>query len=320
MIQIEKVTKILSGRKILDGMSLTVGAGETLVILGRSGIGKSVTLRHIVGLMQPDEGRVTVLDNDLATLDGNALLQHRRKIGYLFQDGALLNWMNLSQNVALPLIEHEKLPKSEIADRVEEALSLVELENHMEKLPSEISGGMRKRAGLARALINRPQIVLYDEPTSGLDPISSSLINRLVNDLKDRMKIAQVVVTHDMSSAFAIADRIALLHNGRLRAVGTPEEIQNTRDRAVQQFIHGKIDGPLSHDHRHQRADGETSVVGGSEPSSSQDSPLDTSSTTEESTLDNSADTVSTPTDSTLTDSTLADKAASGEAEKGRNS
>ncbi len=309
MIEIENVTKVLSGRKILDGMSLSVGAGETLVILGRSGIGKSVTLRHIVGLMQPDSGRVTVLDNDLAKLDGRALLQHRRKIGYLFQDGALLNWMNLSQNVALPLIEHEKLPKSEIMERVEEALSLVELENHMDKLPSEISGGMRKRAGLARALINRPQIVLYDEPTSGLDPISSSLINRLINDLKERMGIAQVVVTHDMASAFAIADRIALLHNGRLRAVGTPEEIQSTRDRAVQQFIHGKIDGPLSHDQRHHLADGETTVVGGDEsppsPAPSTPNPTDSPALSP----DPKAGAISNRAESRL----------SGEAEKGKN-
>lgn len=263
MIHIDDVHKTLSGRKILDGLTLNVAAGETLVILGRSGIGKSVTLRHIVGLMHPDAGTVTVLDNDLSALDGQALLQHRRKIGYLFQDGALLNWMNLADNVALPLMEHERLPPEEVSTRVHEALALVELENHVDKLPSEISGGMRKRAGLARAIVNRPQIVLYDEPTSGLDPISSSLINRLVNDLKESLGIAQVVVTHDMGSAFAIGDRIALLHNGRLRAIGTPEEIQTTRDRAVQQFIHGKIDGPLSHDRRHIGPDGETRVIPG---------------------------------------------------------
>ena len=252
MIELKQVHKTLSGRKILDGLDLSVSAGETLVILGRSGIGKSVTLRHIVGLMKPDEGRVTVLGNDVNELEGKPLLAHRRRIGYLFQDGALLNWMNLAENVALPLTEHEKLPKNEIEERVEEVLELVELENHMQKLPSEISGGMRKRAGLARALVNRPEIVLYDEPTSGLDPISSSLINRLVNDLKEQMKIAQVVVTHDMSSAYTIGDRLAMLHNGRIRSVGTPEEIQSSSDPAVQQFIHGKIQGPLSREHRHQ--------------------------------------------------------------------
>ena len=138
MIRIEQVHKTLSGRRILDGLDLEVGAGETLVILGRSGIGKSVTLRHIVGLMKPDSGRVTVLDRDLAGLDPGALLQHRRKIGYLFQDGALLNWMNLAENVALPLTEHESLSRREVSERVEECLAMVELENHMEKLPSEI--------------------------------------------------------------------------------------------------------------------------------------------------------------------------------------
>ncbi|MGA1489390.1 MAG: ABC transporter ATP-binding protein [Planctomycetota bacterium] len=267
MIRIEQVHKTLSGRRILDGLDLEVGAGETLVILGRSGIGKSVTLRHIVGLMKPDSGRVTVLDRDLAGLDPGALLQHRRKIGYLFQDGALLNWMNLAENVALPLTEHESLSRREVSERVEECLAMVELENHMEKLPSEISGGMRKRAGLARALVNRPQIVLYDEPTSGLDPISSSLINRLVNDLRARLGVAQVVVTHDMGSAFEIGDRCALLHNGRIRAVGTPEEIQSSPDPAVQQFIHGHINGPLSHDVRYHSSEArETESEKGDQP------------------------------------------------------
>lgn len=255
MIQIEDVHKTLSGRKILDGLDLRVGRGETLVILGRSGIGKSVTLRHIVGLMKPDSGRVRVLESDVNELEGRALLDHRRRIGYLFQDGALLNWMDLSENVGLPLLEHGRTPKAEISDRVHEVLSWVELEDHKEKFPSEISGGMRKRAGLARALVNRPEIVLYDEPTSGLDPISSSLINRLVNDLKERLGISQVVVTHDMHSAYAIGDRIGLLHDGKLRFRGTPEEIQASPDPAVQQFIHGQVDGPLSHDHRHSVED-----------------------------------------------------------------
>ncbi len=280
MIELKQVHKTLSGRKILDGLDLMVSAGETLVILGRSGIGKSVTLRHIVGLMKPDEGRVTVLGSDVNELEGNPLLAHRRRIGYLFQDGALLNWMDLAQNVALPLTEHERLPNSEIEQRVEEVLELVELENHMQKLPSEISGGMRKRAGLARALVNRPEIVLYDEPTSGLDPISSSLINRLINDLKVQMKVAQVVVTHDMSSAYAIGDRLAMLHNGRIRSVGTPEEIQSSQDPAVQQFIHGKIHGPLSRDHRHLVNSGESNLVSSNSTSKESESKNQSSGST----------------------------------------
>ncbi len=257
MIELSDVHKTLSSRKILNGLTLSIGKGETLVILGRSGIGKSVTLRHIVGLMRPDRGSVRVLDQDVVALEGQALRRLRRRIGYLFQDGALLNWMNLAENVALPLLEHERLPATEVEERVHKVLSLVELESHMGKRPSEISGGMRKRAGLARALVNSPEIVLYDEPTSGLDPISSSLINRLINDLKDRLGVTQVVVTHDMSSAYAIGGRIALLHDGKIRAIGTPEEIQSTRDPAVQQFIHGRIAGPLSRDRRHHNEDPE---------------------------------------------------------------
>jgi phospholipid/cholesterol/gamma-HCH transport system ATP-binding protein len=258
MIELENVHKELSGRQILNGLSLSIGAGETLAILGRSGIGKSVTLRHIVGLMKPDSGRVRVLGSDVNNLVGHALLQHRRRIGYLFQDGALLNWMTLAENVGLPLVEHERISRQEVKDRVHEVLSLVELETHKEKYPSQISGGMRKRAGLARALVNRPEIVLYDEPTSGLDPISSSLINRLVRDLRERLGITQVVVTHDMSSAYQIGDRLALLHNGKIRAIGTPEEIQASPDRAVQQFILGQVEGPLSRDQRHQIKDSHT--------------------------------------------------------------
>jgi len=250
MIEIEDLHKTLSGRKVLDGLCLSVGEGETLVILGRSGTGKSVTLRHLVGLLRPDRGSVRVFGREISELDDRELREHRQRIGYLFQDGALLNWLDLAENVALPLLEGSRQPRSEIEARAIEVLSLVELQDHRRKFPSQISGGMRKRAGLARALVSRPRIVLYDEPTSGLDPISSSQINRLINDLRKRLGITQVVVTHDMGSAFDIADRIALLHEGRIRAIGPAEEFRRSPDPAVQQFIRGEIDGPLSAENR----------------------------------------------------------------------
>lgn len=246
MIKLVNIHKRLGGREVLAGLDLEIDRGETLVLLGRSGTGKSVTLRHIVGLMQPDEGRIEVFGSDVNSLSGKKLMKHRRRIGYLFQDGALLNWLNVGENVALPLEENQLCGPNEIEERVIEALSLVELEQHAEKLPSEISGGMRKRAGLARALVCNPEIVLYDEPTSGLDPISSSLINRLIDDLKQSTQITQVVVTHDMASAFEVGDRIALIHEGKVRALGTADEIRTSSDPAVRQFIHGQIEGPLA--------------------------------------------------------------------------
>ena len=179
MIILENLTKILGGKAILNGLDLQIETGETLVLLGRSGTGKSVTLRHIVGLMTPDGGRVEVLGKEISGHSEEELKYVRSKVGYLFQDGALLNWLTVEENVALPLKEFGKTPTSEINDRVQEVLKEVELDFHADKFPSEISGGMRKRAGLARALISRPEIVLHDEPTSGLDPISSSIINRL---------------------------------------------------------------------------------------------------------------------------------------------
>lgn len=244
MIRLENVHKKLGGRVILDGLDLTVQQGETLVILGRSGTGKSVTLRHIVGLMTPDQGRVEVLGQEISSHHQAALLEIRSRIGYLFQDGALLNWLSVANNVGLPLRERHSMPEKQIQERIEEVLSEVELDGHGDKMPSEISGGMRKRAGLARALVSNPEILLHDEPTSGLDPISSSIINGLIQKLHE-VGITQVMVTHDMNSAFEVADRIALLHAGKVIALGNPDEIRESSDPAVQQFIHGLVEGPL---------------------------------------------------------------------------
>ena len=258
MIKLKNVYKRLSERDILRGVDLEIETGETLVILGRSGIGKSVTLRHIVGLMQPDAGDVEVLGKNVAHLTPEEQAALRLRVGYLFQDGALLNWLTIGQNVALPLKEHTHLGAHvDIDARVDECLAHVELQDAINKYPNQISGGMRKRAGLARALVLQPEVVLYDEPTSGLDPISSSIINNLIRHLQRTFALTQVVVTHDMNSAYEIADRLALLHNGRIQAIGTPAEFQNSTDAAVDQFTHGKVEGPLS-----RGADGATPPSG----------------------------------------------------------
>ncbi|MCI0652766.1 MAG: ATP-binding cassette domain-containing protein [Planctomycetes bacterium] len=246
MIEMQGVYKRLDRKDVLAGLDLEVLPRETLVILGRSGTGKSVTLRHIVGLMTADRGTVRVFGVDLGKASPAELRECRRRIGYLFQDGALLNWITVGQNVALPLQETRLLPKREIQERVAECLGEVELLDAIDKYPSEISGGMRKRAGLARALATRPEVVLYDEPTSGLDPISSNIINRLINTLKSKLHVTQVVVTHDMNAAYVIGDRLALLHEGRIHAIGTAREFQESDDPAVVQFTRGEIDGPLS--------------------------------------------------------------------------
>lgn len=248
VIELKNVHKTFGGTfHVLQGLNLRLDAGETLVILGRSGIGKSVSLRHIVGLLQPDSGEVLVFGQDMTKATQDEIRAVRKRIGYLFQDGALLNWLTIGGNMALPLQEVYRLPAAEIKERVQHAAELVELQDSLGKFPSEVSGGMRKRAGLARAVVCRPDVILYDEPTSGLDPISSSIINRLINSLKAQTpSLAQVVVTHDMNSAFTIADRIALLHEGQILAEGSADEIRESTDPAVAQFIHGKIDGPLS--------------------------------------------------------------------------
>lgn len=246
MIALENVTKTLSGRKILDQVNLEVHRGETLVIIGRSGAGKSVTLKHIMGLMQPDTGRVTVAGTDITHFKTRQYYQVRNHIGVLFQGAALLNWLTVGENVALPLKEHTRMKPKEILAKVREKLAMVELSDAEDKYPSKISGGMAKRAGLARAIIREPEIILYDEPTSGLDPVMSNTINVLINKMREELGAASIVVTHDMSSAYQIADRIAMLYNGKLIQTGTPEEIRQTQNEYVRQFIEGRIHGPLT--------------------------------------------------------------------------
>ena len=244
-IQFERVSKRLGRKEVLRGIDLDVAPGESLVIIGRSGTGKSVLLKHVVGLMQPDDGSVRVNGVDVASLEEKELLELREQMGMLFQGGALFDSMTIGENVGLALKEHTPLPDKQIEIVVSEKLALVGLTGTEGSHPSSLSGGMKKRAALARALALNPKIMLYDEPTTGLDPITADVINRLIRRLQDRLKITSIAVTHDMRSAYHIADRIAMLHEGRIHAMGTPDQIQATRDPIVRQFIEGSSDGPL---------------------------------------------------------------------------
>jgi len=244
-IQFEEISKRLGRKEVLRGVDLDVARGESLVIIGRSGTGKSVLLKHVVGLMRPDRGTVRVNGIDVASLEEKELLSLREQMGMLFQGGALFDSMTVGENVGLALREHTPLPEKQIEIVVGEKLALVGLSGSEGSRPSSLSGGMKKRAALARALALNPKIMLYDEPTTGLDPITSDVINRLIRRLQDRLKITSIAVTHDMRSAYHIADRIAMLHEGRIHAMGTPDEIQATRDPIVRQFIEGSSEGPL---------------------------------------------------------------------------
>ena len=245
MIEIKNLSKSFDAHKVLDHVNLTIKTGETMVIIGRSGCGKSVLLKHIIRLMRPDEGAVLIDGLEVGMLSGRELDQLRLKFGMLFQGAALFDSMTVFENVAFPLREHTTMSSEDIRQRVHECLQLVGLEQADELSPAELSGGMRKRAGLARALAMNPEIVLYDEPTTGIDPIMGDIINDLIIALRDRLKVTSLVVTHDMRSAYKVADRIAMLYNGRIIEVGSVEEIHNSRNPIVQQFIKGEAVGPV---------------------------------------------------------------------------
>ncbi|HLY08534.1 MAG TPA: ABC transporter ATP-binding protein [Planctomycetota bacterium] len=245
-IELCDLTKDLGGRPVLDGVNLAILKGETMSVIGGSGAGKSVTLKHIVGLMKPDRGVVKVNGTDISGGTPGALQEARRKIGFCFQGSALLNSLSVFENVALPLREHETVDDREIRRRVEEKLALVGLADAGQKLPAEISGGMKKRVGLARAIIRNPEIILYDEPTAGLDPVMGTAINDLILDMQKKLGVTSVLVTHDMTSAFRVSNRIAMLVKGRIVKLGTPEEFRASTDPLVQQFIFGESEGPLT--------------------------------------------------------------------------
>ena len=237
MIRFEKVTKVLGRRKVLDEVSFEVGAGETFVIVGLSGAGKSVTLKHMIRLMHPDSGHIFVDGEDIVGMGRADLQRVREKYGVLFQSAALLQWMTVRENVALPLREHTHLSEDEIMARVNARLAMLKLDDAGEKLPANISGGMQKRVGLARAIIMDPKIVLYDEPTSGLDPVTSRRIDDVIVDMRERLGITSVVVTHDLHSALAIGTRIMMLHHGRIVENAPPAEFVRSKDPTVQSFL-----------------------------------------------------------------------------------
>lgn len=245
MIQIRGLKKRLGNRNVLDGVDLDIPTGKTVVIMGRSGTGKSVLLKHIIGLMKPDAGTITVDGTQLVGLKERELNEVRIRFGLLFQGGALFDSMTVGENVALPLREHTRMSSAEIEARVIERLEWVGLKAVEQMKPASLSGGMRKRVGLARAIAMDPAYILYDEPTTGLDPIMSDVINRLIRSMQTRMGVTGIVVTHDMNSAYHVGDILAMLNDGKVVFTGTPDEARNTSDPMVRQFIEGSSEGPI---------------------------------------------------------------------------
>jgi phospholipid/cholesterol/gamma-HCH transport system ATP-binding protein len=237
-IELHDVKKAFGAKVILDGVSLRVAQGETLAVIGFSGAGKSVLLKSIVRLIEPDSGTVLVDGDNVGFLSRDALFALRRTVGYVFQFAALFDSMTIYDNVAMGL-RRAKLPESEVAERVADSLRVVELEDYGDRFPAQLSGGQRKRIGLARAIATRPRYLLYDEPTTGLDPVTTAVIDRLILKTARELGVAGIVVTHDMKSAYRVADRIAMLSRGGIRFIGTPDEIQASEDPVVRAFVEG---------------------------------------------------------------------------------
>ena len=272
-VRVQNLVKRFDGKAVLNGVDLDVREGETMVIMGGSGCGKSTLLRHMIGSLKPNEGTVELLGQDITVVNENALNEVRKKIGILFQSGALFNSMTLRENVALPLQEHTQLDPATIEIMVKIKLELVGLREHADKYPAQISGGMKKRAGLARALALDPKILFYDEPSAGLDPVTSAGIDQLIISMSKRLGVTSVVVTHEMDSAFAIADRMCMLDQGRIMVTETRqyfESLRNSEDELdgpsalVRQFLRGDPFGPLTD--REQATDYTDDLLGESGP------------------------------------------------------
>lgn len=242
MIQLHDVSKSLGGRAVLDGLSFQVEKGSTFVLMGPSGAGKSVTLKHIIGLMRPDSGQVLVDGIEVASLDNRGLRSLRRRMGYLFQSGALINWLDVHDNIALPLQETTNLSPEEIEEKVGLVLEVVRLGDAARKLPDEISGGMRKRVGLARALVTDPEIILYDEPNAGLDPEMSASVNHAIRRLQRELGVTSVVVTHKIGCASTVGDTVAIFDGGSILLQGTMDEILTSEHPRVREFLGDRMD------------------------------------------------------------------------------
>jgi phospholipid/cholesterol/gamma-HCH transport system ATP-binding protein len=245
MIKLVDIHKSFGRQKVLDGLDIEIEQGKTTVIIGRSGGGKSVLLKHIIGLLRPDRGQVLIDGVDITKMNDRELNEIRKKFGMLFQEAALFDSMTVGENVAFPLREHTSMKEKEIRETVAERLRSVGLTGVEAKIPSELSGGMRKRVGLARAIAMRPQIVLFDEPTTGLDPVMTEAINRLILDTQKSFNLTCVVISHDIRSIFEIGHRIAMLYEGKIIEYGTPEELRASRNPVIVQFLAGSIEGPI---------------------------------------------------------------------------
>jgi phospholipid/cholesterol/gamma-HCH transport system ATP-binding protein len=245
-IKVENLVKVFGKREVLKNINFEVKEKEVFVIMGGSGSGKSTVIKHIIGLLKPTSGKIYINGTDITTLKDFELIEFRKKIGYLFQEGALFDSLKVWENVGFYYLENTKMSEKEIRKIATEKLALVGLKDVEDLYPSQLSGGMRKRVSLARAISYNPEIILYDEPSSGLDPVTSAMIDKLILKLRDEIGVTSIVVTHDLESAFNIADRIAMIHKGVIYAIGTPEEIKNHPDPVVQQFINRRPEGPIT--------------------------------------------------------------------------
>ena len=246
MIEVKDLHKSFGAQKVLNGVSFRIEAGESVVIIGQSGCGKSVLLKHLIGLLRPDAGEVLIDETPITRLGERELLGVRRKFGMLFQSAALFDSLNVAENISFVLRREKQLSEREIRERVEEALEMVELPGIQQKKPSELSGGMRKRVGLARAIVYRPEIVLYDEPTTGLDPVVSDSIDQLIIRVRERIRITTVVVTHETRSMRRVGQRVLMMVGGKIYAAGPPEEIFASKDPVIYRFVNG-ISDPKEH-------------------------------------------------------------------------
>jgi len=245
IIEIVDLHKSFGEQKVLDGVNLKIEEGKTTVVIGRSGGGKSVLLKHIIRLLEPDSGHVFIDGTDVTVLNDKALNEIRKKFGMLFQEAALFDSMTVGENIAFPLKEQTKMKDEEIKKIVTDRLRAVGLPGVEDKMPSELSGGMKKRVGLARAIAMHPQIVLFDEPTTGLDPIMTEAINKLIIDTQKNFNLTSIVISHDVESIFKIGHKIAMLHEGKIVEYGTPEEIKESKNPVLVQFLSGNIEGPI---------------------------------------------------------------------------